>query len=227
MLKGERKSSLTIDMNYYCAMTFLVMVLFALIGFALCRDRSFTNVIGIFFAYVAADKSAIFIRDILDLVFKLEVGDEIVPYLQGAIFFVAVIAMAGCLFGTNYKHTFKDRLLGMLLGILSGYLVSVFALEFLRGLLVGVPVERTVMFDFSYALPGREGLFVITINFFPNAEDVYTLLRKLLVPVILYILLLLLGCALNWFFALLGKIWKILMDWVSIGKKEKKENEGK
>lgn len=218
---------MTLDVNYYCALTFLAMVLFALIGFALCRARSFTNVIGIFFAYVLADKSAIFIRDGLNFVFKLELGDEILPCLQGTLFFAAVIAMTGCLFGSAYKHTFKERLVGMLLGIMAGYLVSVFALGFLRGLLVGVPEERTVMFDFSYALPGREGLFVLTLNFFPNAEDVYRLLSKLLVPVMLYILFLLIGCALQWFIALLGKIWKGLMDWVSIGKKDgnEKKNE--
>jgi hypothetical protein len=219
VLKGGRKGNLTLDVNYYCALTFLMMVLFALIGFALCRARSFTNVIGIFFAYVLADKSAVFIRDGLNFVFKLKLGDEILPYLQGTLFFVAVIAMTGCLFGTEYKHTFKERLVGMLLGIMGGYLVSVFALEFLRGLLVGVPKERTVVFDFSYALPGWEGLFVLTLNFFPNAEDVYKLLNKLLIPVMLYILFLLLGCALQWFIALLGKIWKGLMNWVSIGKK--------
>lgn len=218
---------MTLDLNYYCALTFLAMVLFALIGFALCRDRSFINVIGIFFAYVLADKSAVFIRDGLNFVFKLKLGDEILPYLQGTLFFVAVVAMTGCLFGTAYKHTFKERLVGMLLGIMSGYLVSVFALEFLRGLLVGVPGERTVMFDFSYALPGREGLFVLTINLFPNAEDVYRLLNKLLIPVMLYILSLLLGCALQWFIALLGKIWKGLIDWVSIGKKEGRKAESR
>jgi len=215
---------LTLDVNYYCVLTFLMMVLFALIGFALCRNRSFTNVIGIFFAYVLADKSAVFIRDGLNFVFKLELGDEIVPYFQGTLFFVAVIAMTGCLFGTAYKHTFQERLVGMLLGIMGGYLVSVFALEFLRGLLVGLPEERTVVFDFSYALPGREGLFVLTLNFFPNAEDVYKLLNKLLIPVMLYILFLLLGGALQWFIALLGKIWKGLMNWVSIGKKDEKKN---
>ncbi len=215
---------MTLDLNYYCALTFLAMVLFALIGFALCRARSFTNVIGIFFAYVLADKSAVFIRDGLNFVLKLQLGDDILPYLQGTLFFAAVLAMTGCLFGTNYQHTFKERLVGMLLGIMSGYLVSVLALEFLRGLLVGVPEERTVMFDFSYALPGREGLFVLTINLFPNAEDVYKLLNKFMIPVLLYILFLLLGCALQWFIALLGKVWKGLMDWVSIGKKDENKN---
>ena len=222
---GERRVNLTIDMNYFYATTILLAILFALIGFALGRDRSLIYVMGIFLGYVAAQLCAGFIRDGLNFVLKLEIGDEIIPYFQGALFFGSVIAMLGFLSTIKYTHTFKGRLAGMFIGALGGYLVSVFALEFLRELLVGVPGEQTVRLDFSYALLGQEGVFVLTTNFFSDPESAYAVLRKALIPVILYILFLLLGGTLNWFIGLLGKISNAFLKWVSItgGKNEKED----
>jgi len=208
---------LTLDVNYFYAMTLLLILLFGLIGFALGRNRSLCALFGIFFAYVAADKSAVFIRDALNFVLKLELGDEVIPYLQGLIFLLAVIGVLGYLFDTAYTHTFGTRLSGMLTGALIGYLVSVFALEFLREILVGWPGDQTVMFDFSYDLLGREGLFVITLNFFSDPEAAYALLRKALVPAILFALFfVVLQRAFQWFIRLLGRILGGIVTWVSI-----------
>jgi len=207
---------LTLDVNYFYAMTLLLIILFALLGFALGRDRSLINVMGIFLSYVAAQLCAVFIRDGLNFVLKLELGDEIIPYFQGAIFLGSVITALGFVFGMNYTHSFRSRLVGMLLGALGGYLVSVFALEFIRELLAGVLERQTVTFDFSYALLGREGLFVLTINFFSDQERAYTVLRKGLIPAILGILFYLFVRAFNWFIGLLSKIWDTFMNWVSI-----------
>jgi hypothetical protein len=207
---------LTLDVNYFYAMTLLLVLLFALIGFALGRDRSLATLKGVFFAYGAADQSAVFIRDGLNFVLKLELGDEIIPYLQGAIFFLTVIALLCFYFDTVYRHTFASRLKGMLTGLLTGYFVSVFALEFLRELLAGWPEAQTAIFDFSYDLLGQEGLFVLTLNFFSEPEAAYTLLRKALVPDILISLLILYTRAFQGFARVLGTIWGAFVKWVSI-----------
>ncbi len=207
---------MTLDVNYFYAMTLLLVLLFALIGFALGRNRSLGVLFGIFFAYVAADKSAEFIRDALNFVLKLELGDEVIPYLQGIIFFLAVIGVVGCLFDTAYTHTFGTRVRGMLTGILTGYFVSVFALELLRALLTGWPEAQTATFDFSYALLGREGLFVITLNFFSDPEAAYAVLRKALVPAILVTLWIVLWRAFEWFIRVLAGILGGIVKWVSI-----------
>ena len=209
---------MTLDMNYFYAMAILLITLFALIGFALGWLRTIISVLGIFFAYVAADKSAVFIRDGLNFVLKLELGDEIIPYFHGALLFGSVIAVLGFLFGLKHTHTFRARLGGMLLGALSGYLVSVFALEFLREFLAGVLEEQTVVLDFGYALLGEEGALALTINFFSDPERAYTVLRKGLIPAILYILFLLLERTLNWLISLVGITSKAILGWVSIGK---------
>jgi hypothetical protein len=216
VLKGGRKSNLTIDVNYFYAITGLLIVLFALISFALGRNRSLGALLGMFLAYVAADKSAVFIRDGLNFVLKLELGDEVIPYLQGIIFFLAVIGVLGYLFDVAYTHTFPGRLTGMLTGVLTGYFVSVFALEFLRGLLAGWPGDQTVTFDFSYDLLGREGLFVITLNFFSDPEAAYAVLRKALVPAILLTLWVVLVRAFGGFGKILSKILGAFVKWVSI-----------
>jgi hypothetical protein len=216
----ERRVNLTIDANYFYAMTLLLAILFALMGFALGRARSLGTLLGMFFAYVAADKSAVFIRDGLNFVLKLELGDEVIPYLQGSIFFLAVIGVVSFFFfDIIYLHTFVGRLKGMLTGVLTGYFVSVFALEFLRELLVGWPGDQTVMFDFSYDLLGREGLFVLTLNFFSDPEAAYTVLRKALVPAILVALWIVLWRASLGFIKVLSKIWDTFLKWVSIRKK--------
>lgn len=208
---------MTIDVNYFYAATILLVMLFALIGFALGRNRSLCALFGIFFAYVAADKSAKFIRDALNFVLKLELGDEVIPYLQGLIFLLAVIGVLGYLLGTAYTHTFGTRLSGMLTGALIGYFVSVFALEFLREILAGWPGDQTVMFDFSYDLLGRDGLFVITLNFFSDPEAAYAVLPKALVPAILFALFfVVLQRAFQWFIGLLGRILGAIVKWVSI-----------
>jgi len=208
---------LTLDVNYFYAMTLLLVLLFALIGFALGRNRSLGALFGIFFAYVAADKSAEFLRDALNFVLKLELGDEVIPYLQGIIFFLATIGVLGYIFDTHYSHNFRSRISGMLTGILTGYFVSVFALEFLRELLVGWLEGQTATFDFSYALLGREGLFVITLNFFSDPEAAYAVLRKALVPAILFALFfVVLQRAFQWFIGVLGRILGGIVKWVSI-----------
>ena len=208
---------MTLDVNYFYAMTLLLVMLFALIGFALGRNRSLCALFGIFFAYVAADKSAEFIRDALNFVLKLELGDEVIPYLQGVIFFLAVIGVLGYLFDVAYTHTFGTRLSGMLLGALTGCFVSVFALEFLREILVGWLEGQTAMFDFSYDLLGQEGLFVITLNFFSDPEAAYAVLRKALIPAILFTLFfVVLERAFQWFIGVLGKILGAIVKWVSI-----------
>lgn len=207
---------MTLDVNYFYAMTLLLALLFGLIGFALGRNRSLGALLGMFFAYVAADKSAVFIRDALNFVLKLELGDEVIPYLQGIIFFLAVISVLGYLFDVAYTHTFAGRLAGMLIGLLTGYFVSVFALEFLRELLAGWPEAQTAIFDFSYNLLGREGLFVITLNFSSDPEAAYTLLRKALVPAILVTLWVVLLRAFGGFGKILGAILGALVSWVSI-----------
>jgi hypothetical protein len=212
---------LTLDVNYFYAITLLLALLFGLIGFALGRNRSLGALLGMFFAYVAADKGAVFIRDALNFVLKLELGDEVIPYLQGLIFFLAVISVLGYLFDVAYTHTFAGRLAGMLMGLLTGYFVSVFALEFLRELLAGWPEAQTAIFDFSYNLLGREGLFVITLNFSSDPEAAYTLLRKALIPAILVTLWVLLLRAFGGFGKILGGILGALVTWVSIkGPKE-------
>ena len=207
---------MTIDMNYFCAMTILLVVLFALIGFALGRTRSRVLVMGIFLSYVAAQLCASFLVRGLNFAMKLDIGDEIIPYFEEAIFLGSVLAVLGFLFGMEYKHTFRARLVGMFLGALGGYLVSTFALEFIRELLVGWPGPQTVMFDFSYALLGQEGLFVLTINFSSNPEGAYAVLSKILVPAILFFLFLLLGDAFNWFTGLLSRIFGAIIGWVSL-----------
>jgi len=207
---------LTIDMNYFCAMTILLVVLFALIGFALGRTRSRVLVMGIFLSYVAAQVCASFLVRGLNFALSLDIADEILPYFEAAIFFVSVIAVLGFLFGMRYTHTFRGRVVGLLLGALSGYFVSVFALEFLRELLVGVPAEQTVMFDFSYDLLDRAGVFVLTINFFSNPEGVYTLLSRILPLAILSFLFLLLLDTFNWLFRLLGGASGAILGWISI-----------
>lgn len=211
---------MTIDMNYFYAMTILLVLLFALLGFALGWLRTLIGVLGIFFAYVAADKSATFIRDGLNFVLKLKLGDEIIPYFRGALLFGSIIAVLGFLFGMKYTHNFRARLAGMLLGGLAGYLVSVFALEYLRELLAGMLEKQTVTLDFGYALLGQKGALALTINFFSDPESVYAALRKFLIPAILYILFLLLGRTLNWLISLLGKISSTILGWVSIRSKE-------
>jgi hypothetical protein len=217
--RGDKE--MTISVNYFYAMTLLLALLFGLIGFALGRNRSLGALLGIFFAYVAADKSAVFIRDGLNFVLKLELGDEVIPYLQGLIFFLAVISVLGYLFDVAYTHTFGGRLVGMLTGLLTGYFVSVFALEFLRELLAGWPEAQTAIFDFSYNLLGREGLFVITLNFSSDPEAAYTLLRKALIPAILVTLWVLLVRAFGGFGKILGGILGALVKWLSIkGQKE-------
>ena len=218
---------MTLDMNYFYAMTILLAILFALIGFELGRDRTLIDVMGIFLGYTAAQLCASFIRDGLNFVLKLELGDEIIPYFKGAIFLGSVIAVFGLLYRIKYTHTFGDRLTGMLHGALAGYLVSVFALEFLRELLVGWPGEQTVRFDLSYALLGQEGVFVLTTRFFSDPEGAYTVLRKALIPATLYILFLLFGGTLNWIIGLLGKIGDAFLKWLSITKpKPNEEGEG-
>lgn len=207
---------MTIDMNYFYAMTILLVILFALIGFVLGRLRSLVGLLGVFLGYAAAQLCATFIRDGLNFVLKLELGDDIIPYFQGALFFGSVIAMLGFLFGVRYTHTFRDRLGGMLLGVLSGYLVSAFALELLRELLAGVLEEQTVMLDLGYALLGEEGALALTINFFSDPERAYTVLGKFLIPAILYILFLLLVGTLSWLIGLLARILNTILGWVSI-----------
>ena len=171
---------------------------------------------GIFFAYVAADKCAVFIRDGLNFVLKLELGDEIIPYLQGIIFFLAVIGVIGCFLRFGYTHTFAARLIGMLIGVLTGYLVSVFTLEFLREILIGWLGDQTAIFDFSYDLLGREGLFIITLKFSSDPEAAYAVLRKALVPAILLTLFEILICSFRGFAKALGKILGAFVKWLSI-----------
>lgn len=207
---------MTINANYYFAGTILLIILFALIGFALDRIRSRILVMGIFLSYVAAQLCAPFLIDGLNFAAKLDLGDEILPYFEAAIFLTAVIAVLGFVLGLSYTHTFRTRLVGMLLGAFSGYLVSVFILEFLRELLAGWPGAQTVKLDFSYALLGQEGLFVLTTNFSSNPEGAYTVLSKILVPAILFFLFLLLLDAFNWLIALLGGIFGAIAKWVSI-----------
>jgi hypothetical protein len=219
----ERRVNLTIDMNYFYAMTILLVLLFALLGFALGWLRSLIGVLGIFFAYVAADKSAAFIRDGLNFVLKLELGDEIIPYFRGALLLGSIIAVLGFLFGMKYTHNFRARLAGMLLGGLAGYLVSVFALEYLREVLAGMLEEQTVTLDFGYALLGQKGALALTINFFSDPESVYTVLRKGLRPAILYLLFFLLGRSLSWLVSLLGQISNTILGWVSIRSKGEEE----
>jgi hypothetical protein len=223
----KEQTDLTIDANYYFALTILLVLLFAPIGFTLGRGRSCVLVMGIFMGYVAAQVCGSFLVRGLNFAAKLDLGDEIIPYFEEAIFLVFVITMFGFLSRIEYKHTFKDRLTGMLIGTLGGYLVSLFALEFLRELLVGVPENQTVMFDFSYALLGREGLFVLTINFSPNPEGAYAVLSRILPLVILFFLFLLLGDTFNRLFTLLSGIFGAIVKWVSItdggeGKEEAK-----
>jgi len=215
---------LTIDMNYFFAATILLVMLFALIGFALDKIRSRVLVMGIFLSYVAAQLCAPFLIRGLNFAMKLDLGDEILPYFQEAIFLASVIGVLGFVLGMSYTHTFRTRLVGMILGAFSGYLVSVFTLEFLRELLAGWPGPQTVKFDFGYALLGQEGLFVLTINFSSNPEGAYAVLSKILVPAILFFLFLLLGDAFNWFTGLLSKIFGAIIGWVSItgGKEGKK-----
>jgi hypothetical protein len=220
----EGRVNLTIDANYYFAMAILLIMLFALIGFALGKTRSRVLVMGIFMSYVAAQVCASFLVRGLNFALSLDIADEVLPYFEAAIFLGSVIAVLGFLFGMGYTHTFRARVVGLLLGALSGYLVSLFALEFLRELLVGVPEDQTVMFDFSYALLGREGLFVLTINFSPNPEGAYTLLSTILPLAILFFLFFLLGDTFNWLLALLGGVFGGILKWVSItGKGEEEE----
>jgi len=224
-IQAQDVEEVTISVNYFYVITALFIVLFALIGFALCRYRSLGVLMGIFFAYVAADKGAVFIRDALNFVLNLELGDEVIPYLQGIIFFLAVIGVIGCFLSFAYTHTFATRLVGMLIGVLTGYFVSVFALEFLREILVGWLGDQTAIFDFSYDLLGREGLFIITLNFSSDPEAAYAVLRKALVPAILLTLFEILGCSFRGFAKVLGKILGAFVTWVSIRgeKKDKKE----
>lgn len=215
---------MTIDANYYFAATILLVILFALIGFALDRIRSRVLVMGVFLSYVAAQLCAPFLVRGLNFAMKLELGDEIIPYFEEAIFLISVIAVLGFVFGLSYTHTFRTRLVGMLLGAFSGYLVSVFTLEFVRELLAGWPGPQTVKFDFSYGLLGQEGLFVLTMNFSSNPEGAYAVLSKILVPAILFFLFLLLVDAFNWLINLLGGIFGAIMGWMSVtgGKGQKK-----
>jgi hypothetical protein len=206
----------TMSVNYFYAITGLLMVLFALIGFALGRNRSLGALLGIFFAYVAADESAKFIRDGLNFVLKLELGDEVIPYFGAIIFSLGVIGVVGCLFATSYTHRFAGRLKGMLTGALTGYFVSVFALELFRELLEGWPADQTATFDLSYTLLGQEGLLVVTLNFFSDPEAAYAILRKALIPAILVVLLVVLLRAFGGFTKALGKIWGAILKWVSI-----------
>lgn len=215
-LTPEKEPDLTIDANYYFALTILLILLFALIGFALGRTRSRVLVMGIFMSYVAAQVCASFLVRGLNFALSLDIADGILPYFEEAIFLVSVIAVLGFLFGMGYTHTFRARVVGLLLGALSGYFVSVFALEFLRELLVGLPAEQTVMFDFSYDLLGRDGVFVLTINFSSNPEGAYTLLSRILPLAILSFLFLLLVDTFNWLFRLLGGIFGGIVKWVSI-----------
>ena len=215
---------MTIDMNYFFVLTILLVILFVLIGFALDRIRSRVLVMGIFLSYVAAQLCASFLIRGLNFAMKLDLGDEILPYFQKTIFLVSVIAVLGFVLGMSYTHTFRTRLAGMLLGAFSGYLVSVFTLEFLRELLAGWPGPQTVKLDFGYALLGQEGLFVLTTNFSSNPEGAYAVLSKILVPAILFFLFLLLGDAFSWFTGLLSKILGAIIGWISItGGKERKK----
>jgi len=215
-IRAQDIKEVTISVNYFYVITALFIVLFALIGFALCRNRSLGVLMGIFFAYVAADKGAVFIRDALNFVLKLELGDEVIPYLQGIIFFLAVIGVIGCFLYVAYTHTFATRLIGMLIGVLAGYFVSVFALEFLREILIGWLGDQTAIFDFSYDLLGREGLFIITLKFSSDPEAAYAVLRKALVPAILLTLFEILGCSFRGFAKALGKILGAFVTWLSI-----------
>jgi hypothetical protein len=216
-------TNVTIPVNYFYVITALFIVLFALIGFALWHGRSLGVLMGIFFAYVAADKSAVFIRDGLNFVLKLELGDEIIPYLQGIIFFLAVIGVIGCFLRFGYTHTFATRLIGMLIGVLTGYLVSVFTLEFLREILVGWLGDQTAIFDFSYNVLGQEGLFIITLNFSSDPEAAYTVLRKALVPAILFTLWVVFLRAFGGFGKILSTILGAFVKWLSIKTPKKEE----
>jgi hypothetical protein len=220
----KEQTDLTIDANYYFALTILLVLLFASIGFALGRLRSRILVMGIFLSYVAAQVCASFLVRGLNFALSLDIADEITPYFEEAIFLGSVIAVLGFLFGMEYTHTFRARLVGMFLGALGGYLVSTFALEFIRELLVGWPGPQTVKFDFSYALLGRDGVFVLTMNFSSNPEGAYAVLSKILIPAIFCFLFLLFGDTFNWFFGLLGGILGAILKWVSItGEKEDKK----
>ncbi len=223
-IQAQDVKEVTIPVNYFYVITALFIVLFALIGFVLCRHRSLGVLMGIFFAYVAADKGAVFIRDALNFVLKLELGDEVIPYLQGIIFFLAVISVLGYLFDVAYTHTFGTRLIGMLIGVSTGYFVSVFALEFLREILIGWLGDQTAIFDFSYDLLGRDGLFVLTLNFSSDPEAAYAVLRKALVPAILLTLFEILGCSFRGFAKALGKILGAFVTWLSIRGGDKNNN---
>ena len=209
-------NELIINANYFFAATILLILLFALIGFALGKTRSRVLVMGIFMSYVAAQVCASFLVRGLNFALSLDLADEILPYFEEAIFLGSVIAVLGFLFGMRYTHTFRARVVGLLLGALSGYFVSVFALEFLRELLVGLPAEQTVMFDFSYDLLDRAGVFVLTINFFSNPEGVYTLLSRILPLAILSFLFLLFLDTFNWLFGFLGGVSGAILGWISI-----------
>jgi len=212
----EKESDLTINANYYFALAILLILLFALIGFALGKTRSRILVMGILMSYVAAQVCAPFLVRGLNFALSLDIADEILPYFEAAIFLGSVLAVLGFLFGMSYTHTFRGRVIGLLLGALSGYFVSVFALEFLRELLVGLPADQTVMFDFSYDLLGRDGVFVLTFNFSSNPEGAYRFLSRILPLAILSFLFLLLVDAFNWLFGLLGGILGAILGWISI-----------
>jgi hypothetical protein len=225
-IQAQDVEEVTISVNYFYVITALFIVLFALLGFALSRGRSLGVLMGIFFAYVAADRGAVFIRDALNFVLKLELGDEVIPYLQGIIFFLAVIGVIGCFLSLSYTHTCATRLIGMLIGVSTGYFVSVFALEFLREILIGWLGDQTAIFDFSYDLLGRDGLFIITLNFSSDPGAAYAVLRKALVPAILLTLFEILACSFRGFAKALAAILGAFLKWVSIrGEKDKDKKE--
>lgn len=189
----------------FTILTVLAMLVFAAVGARASWKAALATLVGLFFAWGLAMRTADFLIAAIKFATGVDFGGEMKEFFQLALY-VSAVVMVVYTFNSimrEAKPDRRDRLTGGTVGLLNGYFFMLLLLDLSRVWLDRHLNDWTLTLNFSFSFELDPGKVTLIIKFTNNAVELYPRLLAVQNIVLLLILLVFLH---GFIFGLLGML---------------------